>query len=369
MRTATMMHIRCGIAAILGGLLSGPGFAQSGITRAQSAPVVTNVPPGPAQPQQAQQPAGAQRALAAPSLDGMPRPTPLPGQPLPANANGSVPPPVVVPQIPITEDALNRIAPLTADEVLELRKEMQRRRQAVQQVIEPVAKPVRRAITLDMSATSAPEVVRVTQGQGAVIAFYDAAGRPWPVTVGDSYSTRLDVALFGTNGLSVGLKSPLIGRTNLAILLQGLDTPVVLSVLPAGDETDVSLEVQVPKYVPSLPAPVSAAHQMASLNSAELLDYLLGTPPNAARALATSSAVVKAWQTSPDRMIVRTTALVAAPAWTRRQSSGTGVTVYEMPLSPVVTVAVDGALSLVRFEGFAGTSAGGSQGSARAELR
>ncbi|MDF2461834.1 MAG: icmK [Ramlibacter sp.] len=342
-RDATRALLRFGVLCLLGACSF--AYAQSGISRAgAAAPVAATSQPG------------AQRALPAPALDSMPRPTPLPGQPLPGHG-GSAPAPVAAPQISITEDALIRTAPLTSAEVLELRRELLNRQQAVQQPIEPVAKPVRRAVSLDLSPTGAPEVIRLSQGQGAIIAFYDAAGRPWPITVGDGYSPRsLDVATFGANSLSVGLKARLVGRTNLAVLLEGLDTPVVLSVLPAREETDVALEVQVPRYVPSLPAPVSAAQQMASLNSSELMNFLLGTPPKEARALTADSAVVKAWQTGPNRMIVRTSALLAAPAWTRRQSSGAGVTVYELPLSPVVTVAVDGSLSLVRISGLSATA-------------
>lgn len=331
-------------------------LAQGGITR-----VAPGTPQQPgAAPQAPGYPAAqapAYPALPAPNL-GMPppRPMPLPGQPLGSAGVPSQLPPNL--QVPIVDDALNRIAPLTVQEVLELRQELLRRRQAVQQALEPLAVPVRRAVTLDLSPTAPPEVVRVAPGQGTIIAFYDAAGRPWPFKVSDGYAPDfLDVSSFGTASLSIGLKRPLVGRTNIAVLLDGLDTPVVLSVLPASEQADVALEVQVPRYVPGLPAPVNAAQHMASLNAAELMDYLMGTPPKSARALTSTSAVVKAWQTSSNKMIVRTNALVAAPAWTRRQSSGTGVTVYEMSLSPVVTVAVDGALSLVRLDGFAATTA------------
>lgn len=338
MRTKHTLRLLAGLAAAAA-CATAMG-QQGGITRAGAAPQASATPQVTARP--------------APALDGMPRPTPLPGQPLPANGA----PPVAPPMLSIKDEALNRIAPLTAEEVLELRQEMLRRQQAVQQPLEPIARPVRRAVPLDLAPTAAPEVVRLANGQGAVVSFFDAAGRPWPISVGDGYSPQaLDVATFGPNGLSLGLKRRLAGRTNVAVLLEGLDTPVVLSVLPAREEADVALEVQVPRYVPSLPAPVNAAQQMASLNAAELMDFLLGTPPRTARPLASNSAAVKAWQTGPNRMIVRTSALLAAPAWSRRQSSGTGVTVYEVPLSPVLTVAVDGALSSVRLDGFTATTA------------
>lgn len=356
MRGATHYVLGASLALAVGAASA----QQAGITRA--APTAQSQQQ--AAQQQAQDPQGGTRALAAPNVGAMPqpRPTPLPGQPL--NLSGGGAPPVVAPTIGIRDEALNKIAPLTVEETLQIREELLRRRQAAQQPIEPVAKPVRRSIALDLSPTAAPEVIRMAMGQGTILAFYDAAGRPWPVTLGDGYSPKqLDVSMFGTNGLSMGLKSSLGGRTNVAVLLEGLDTPVVLSVLPAREDADVALEVQVPRYNPNLPAPVSAAQTMASLNAAELLDFLTGTPPKSARALNTTSAAVKAWQTSSNRMIVRTAALVAAPAWTRRQSSGTGVTVYELPLSPVVTVAVDGALSMVRVEGFAGTSAAATSNS------
>jgi hypothetical protein len=54
-------------------------------------------------------------------------------------------------------------------------------------------------------------------------------------------------------------------------------------------------------------------------------------------------------------MIVRTEALVASPAWQRRQSSTSGVNVYDLPLTPALVVAAQGQLMNVRLSGFAGT--------------
>lgn len=56
-----------------------------------------------------------------------------------------------------------------------------------------------------------------------------------------------------------------------------------------------------------------------------------------------------AWQTSGTTMVVRTSALVLSPAWKRRQGSSDGVFVYEIPLTPVVSISEGGEVRQVAF--------------------
>ena len=85
------------------------------------------------------------------------------------------------------------------------------------------------------------------------------------------------------------------------------------------------------------------------------MNFLLNTPPEAARALVVDSPLATAWQVSSDRMILRTNGTVASPPWRRRQSSALGVSVYDLPLTPVVLVAAEGQLLPVRLSGFGAT--------------
>jgi intracellular multiplication protein IcmK len=257
----------------------------------------------------------------------------------------------------LKREALDRIAPLTEVEVLELRRTLEKRSQAMEEPLNIVAKPVRRVVPLDLSPGVSPEIVRTVYGQGSVITFLDAAGRPWPVTTADNFSPALfDVNLFGTNGLSVAVKKT-NSRVNgsVAVLLEGLNLPVSIALSQNQPEVDYSVEFQIKKYLPGQGAPVGAVSNKPVLGVGELMDYLLGTPPKTAKALTVNNTTAKAWQITDQKMIFKTDAMVASPAWSRRQSSSAGVTVYELPISAVVLVSLNGALESVQVTGFSAT--------------
>lgn len=330
-------------------LLCGSTLAQTGISRAtpSATPTYSAAPTPPVQAPQAAPVASPVASQAGVARQPLP-PGYAPGQPMPM--------PLPAPPADLKAEAIDRIAPLNPKEILELRKELGARAAAMNQPLEPTAKPVRRVVRLDLSPGVAPEIIRTAMAQGSVITFLDAAGRPWPVASADNFNPAgFDIATFGTNGVSIGVKSASARAGNLAVLLEGLQIPVTLSVQTGQREVDYSVEFHIPKMVPGQAAPVGAVEQVLSLGAADLMNFLLNTPPEQARPLVVDSALAKAWQVSSDRMIVRTTAAVASPPWRRRQSSAMGVSVYDLPLTPVVLVATEGQLLPVRVTGFGAT--------------
>lgn len=253
-------------------------------------------------------------------------------------------------------EAIERIAPLTPQEVIQLRQELDSRANAMRQPLTPVGKPVRRLVNLDLSPGSAPEVVRSAFGQGGVVTFMDAAGRPWPVIELENYNpTGLDVTVLGTNGVSIGVKDQSTRMGNIAVRLEGLSSPVMFAVAVGQQEIDYSVEMHLARYLPGAPAPVGSVEGLPSLAAADLMNYLLGTPPKSARQLTANSSSVRAWQISPQSMVVRTDALLASPRYSRRQSSASGMTVYELPLSPKLILASQGQMQSISVTGFQGT--------------
>jgi intracellular multiplication protein IcmK len=316
----------------------GSVHAQAGISRVgqgvQPMAAPTTIP-------QQQATTAAPPAIATPGAT--PMPSPLPGGAMPAPAN-------------LKQEALDKLAPLSPSEILGLREELNRRAAAINQPLDRVAKPVRRLVPLDISPGSTPEVIRMAYSQGSVISFVDAAGRPWPVLTADNFNpSGFDSALIGVNGVSVGVKHPAARSGSIAVLLEGMNSPVSFSVMTGQPEVDYNVEVQLPRYLPGQPAPVGAVEQIRSLGAADLMNFLLNTPPREARVLTSDSPNVTAWQISPERMIVRTEALVASPAWQRRQSSTAGMSVYDLPLTSRVLIAAQGQMMSVRVSGFAAT--------------
>lgn len=269
---------------------------------------------------------------------------------------GPVPVPLAPPNL--RNEALERLAPMTPEEVLGLRRDLDARSKAMQQALEVQAKPVRRQVMLDLSPGSTPEVVRTTFAQGSILSFVDAAGRPWSVTAVENFNPAgFDAALFGTNSVSVGVLQPQARAGNIAVLVEGVATPLMFTFVTGQPEVDYALEVQLPLYVPGLPPPVGALQVMPSQNVGQLMDFLMGTPPRLAQSLKTNASQVKAWQISPTKMIVRVEGIVVDPPFSRHQASQSGVGVYEVPLtsSILVSLKTQNQLSKVAITGLSAT--------------
>lgn len=279
---------------------------------------------------------GNQQSGATPPPAGRPAPSaPMPS-PLP---NG----------VDKVQSALDQSLPMTPNEIRKLMSELLERQAATQENATGrlPAKPVTSQEQIDLSPGATPPVVRVAMGQGAILSFADSAGRPWPIADDRSFNTRAyEVRLIGPHLYSVNLLKR--EQANVAVVLKGLARPVIITVQPAADETDYLKEYTIPKFLDDTPPPAVAASSREgafSFNSPELLNYLYRTPPKGARALTVAGLPgVMAWQSAPNKMVVRTAGQVVIPAFSRRHGSTDGVTVFELPLSPIVSITEGGAL-------------------------
>ncbi len=277
---------------------------------------------------------------------GLPAGRPAPSEPMPL----PLPAPTRVQQ------ALEQVAPLAPDEVIELRQELLKRQRAATENVtsRKPARPTTSAEQLELNPGSTPPVIRVAVGQGTVISFVDAAGRPWEIADDLNFNARaFTVRLIGPHLYSVTLKSP--EAAHLVVVLKGLPRPISITAVPAIEEVDYIKEFVVPRFVDGQPpASVASSSQEGALsfNAPELLSYLYRTPPRTARTLtAMGLPDVAAWQISPTRMVVRTAGQVVIPAFSRRHGSVDGVAVFELPLSPVVSITQGGALHRVSVAG------------------
>lgn len=254
-------------------------------------------------------------------------------------------------------EALDQSAPMTPAEIRKFMTTLVERQQAGNENFtgRPPAKPVTSQEQVDLSPGSTPPVVRVAMGQGTILSFADAAGRPWPIADDRNFNTRAyEVRLIGAHLYSISLNKR--EAANITIVLKGLARPIIVTVVPATDETDYLKEYTIPKFLDDTPpATVTASSREGALsfNSPELLNYLYRTPPRGVKQLMVQGLPgVLAWQSGPSKMIVRTSGQVVIPAFTRRHGSTDGVTVFEVPLSPVVSITEGGALHRVSISDF-----------------
>jgi intracellular multiplication protein IcmK len=256
---------------------------------------------------------------------------------------------------------------MSADQVRELMQEIYRRNMATREnsTNRPPARAVTSLHTLDLSPGATPPVVRVAVGQGSVLSFADAAGRPWEIVDNINFNgNAFDVRLIGPHLYTIALREP--SAANISIVLKDLPRPIVITAVPAQNEVDYLVEFTVPRFLGGQPpanALVTAADPSAPVfNAQTLLGYLYRTPPRDAVALRVEGLPgVQAWQSSPNTMVIRTDGMVMLPAWLRRHVSTDGMAVYEVPLSPVVSISQNGQVHRGALSGFVvstATSAG-----------
>lgn len=290
---------------------------------------------------------------------------PMGGAPLPA------PPPDLV------QRSLDQTAPLNVEQLRRLMEELYRRQTTIRENFSarPPARPVTSVQTLDLSPGATPPVVRVAIGQGTVLSFADAAGRPWEIVDNINFhGGAFDVKLIAPHLYTIALKEP--AAANITVVLKDLPRPIVVTAVPAQDEVDYLVEFTVPRFLggrpPEAALATAADPHTPNFNAQALLGYLYRTPPSEAVALQVHGAPdVQAWQSGPNAMVVRTDGMLVLPAWLRRHVSTDGVGVYEIPLSPVISIARGGQLIRASVSGFvvqarAASSAGATtQGGAR----
>lgn len=357
-RGALSVSARPAAAAVLMALL---GYLSLG-ANAQGVSRVSNpaAPSGPAPTQQPQATsAGSPFAQNGPTPSQPGGALPSPATPPAQSASAAMPTPYVA----TTQAVLDKIAPLTPKEIVNLRKQIDERKDAFTENISgrPPARPTSTQTTVDLSPGGTPPVLRLAPRQGATIMFVDAAGRPWPVEAADNFNDAgYAVSQMAEHVFSVGMKQAQIG--NIAFKLKDIARPVTVTVMPAQDATDYNLDLVVPKFVGGVPPTAMASAAPAPTHMAdELMAYLYRTPPREARRLTVAGSgtdEIMAWQISSNSMAVRTSAQILSPAWMRRQGSSDGVFVYQLPITPVVVISQGGELRNVALGGISVEPAG-----------
>jgi intracellular multiplication protein IcmK len=277
---------------------------------------------------------------------------PAPSAPMPSPSGA-----VQSPALDKVQTAIDQSVPLNPEELKQLLTALTERQRAARQNVTgmPPTKPVTSVETLDLSPGATPPVIRLSVGEAATLSFADAAGRPWEIADNLNANGRAyDARLIAPHLYNITLKTR--ESANITLVLKGLPRPVVITVLPAGAETDYLKEYTIPKFLGGEPpAAVAASSKEGALsfNSPELINYLYRTPPKSARALKVDGLPgVIAWQIANNKMVVRTAGQVVIPAFSRRHAATDGVAVFEVPLSPVVSITEGGALHRVSISGY-----------------
>lgn len=248
------------------------------------------------------------------------------------------------------EQMQKQMFPMTPEQIKELRKKYQDIELAKVASARTPPKPVATSQFVNLSPGSTPPVIRLAQGFVSSLVFLDSTGAPWPISaydLGDPSSFNIQWDKSG-NTLMIQA-SKLYNYGNLAVRLEGLNTPVMLTLIPGQKQVDYRIDMRVQGYGPNAKIATMSENLPAGANTL-LMHILDGVPPAGSQRLTVSGGDARAWLYK-DKMYVRTNLTVLSPAWMATMVSADGTHAYEMQKAPVLLVTWHGKVMQLKVEG------------------
>lgn len=248
------------------------------------------------------------------------------------------------------ETVRKKMFPLKSEQVLKLHQEYNASEFALASSAGTPPRPAVTTQTVKLDPGSTPSVIRLGQGFISTVVFLDSTGAPWPIVaydLGDPSSFNIQWDKSGNILMIQSRKLYTYG--NMAIRLQGLNTPIMLTLVPGQQAIDYRVDMRVLGYGPNaknLPSTVN----LPAAGSNVLMQVLDDVPPPGSRQMKVKGGPAKAW-TVGHTMYVRTRLTVLSPGWVSMMTSADGMHVYEMPDSPILLVSWHGKVMQLKIEG------------------
>lgn len=214
-------------------------------------------------------------------------------------------------------------------------------------------RPTSSTVLVNLSPGSTPPVIRLRAGYVTSLVFLDSTGQPWPITaydLGDPQAFNIEPNQpDGTSDTLLVEALDTYKEGNLAVMLKGENTPIMLTLMPGQKAVDYRVDLRVPGMGPNAKP---NAEGLPSTSDPQLVNFLDGVPPSSAKALQVSGGdgTAQAWIYN-NKVFLRTRYKVLSPSWLSSMSSPDGTHVYELPKAPVVLASLRGAVVQLMMKG------------------
>lgn len=210
-------------------------------------------------------------------------------------------------------------------------------------------RPTSSSIAVNLSPGATPPIIRLQAGFVSSLVFVDSTGAPWPIDqISIGNPTAFNVQWDQKSNILLVQAITSYRSGNIAVILKGLNTPVMLELKPGQAAVDTRADIRVPGLGPNAKPEVD---DIPGTGSPVLLALLDGIPPPGSRLLKASLCDNCAWLLD-NKLYLRVQFDVISPAWITTMSSADGTHVYEMQLSPVVLVSYNGKMLKMTIEGY-----------------
>lgn len=248
------------------------------------------------------------------------------------------------------KDMKDQMFPLSPEQIIELKQTYHTNEFAQASTAGTPPKPTATSQFVNLSPGSTPPVIRLAQGFVSSLVFLDSTGAPWPISAYDlgdpsAFNIQWDKV---SNTLMIQA-SKLYNYGNLAVRLKGLNTPVMLTLIPGQKAVDYRVDLRIQGYGPNAKnLPMEEGIPPAANDV--LLHVLDGVPPAGSQRLVVSGGDARAWLLN-EKMYVRTNLTVLSPGWLASMTSADGTHAYEMQKAPVLLVSWHGKVMQLKLEG------------------
>ena len=257
-------------------------------------------------------------------------------------------------------DVPSSLFSLSRDQIHELRRLYNENQQAGAFTGDVPSRPTSSSVMVDLKPGATPPVIRLAAGYVSSVVFYDQSGAPWPIQSYDvgnpsvfnihwSPSTP-DTEKSGQNmGNTLLMQSMSMYREgNLAVILRGLNTPIMLTLVPGQKAVDYRADMHVPRNGPYARPTVSS---LPAVSSPVLLDLVNHIPPAKSKSLTVTGGAGEAWLLGGS-MFVRTSLIIISPSWIATMSGADGsVHAYEMKPTSVLLAVENGQTVQLKIKG------------------
>lgn len=176
-------------------------------------------------------------------------------------------------------DMVKNLYPLNPEQIVRLRQIYQKSEFAQATTPGTPPKPTATSQFVNLSPGSTPPVIRLSQGFVSSLVFLDSTGAPWPISaydLGDPGSFNIQWDKTSNTLMIQAIK--LYNYGNLAVRLKGLNTPVMLTLIPGQKAVDYRVDLRVQGYGPN--AVKMPLEQGIPPSASDLLLHVLdGVPP------------------------------------------------------------------------------------------
>jgi intracellular multiplication protein IcmK len=250
------------------------------------------------------------------------------------------------------QSVANQAFPLTPEQIQTLNNMLDatQRAQATTPNVNP-PQPTSTSVMVSLAPGATPPVIRLSRGFVSSLVFVDSTGASWPIAAFDignptAFNITWDKK---SNTLMVQARASYT-YGNLAVKLVGLNTPVMLTLVPGQKVVDYRVDLRVEGLGPNA-QPGMQGSGLPGQADQTLLNILDGVPPQGAKRLSVSNNIAQVWLVGDNNLYVRTEFTLLSPAWLSKMSSADGMNAYQLQPTPMILLSRYGKVMQIKVEG------------------